>query len=110
MPRISRLNDPSVLATRAHRERELSPKAKERKAAYEQYQELIDALGSDEDVFGVELDPTESRATARARLLRVAGKSGKEIAVRKYGTGFAVGLMTPERRSARGRPRRQVPT
>jgi len=28
---------------------------------------------------------------------------GKEIVVRKYGNGFAVGLMTPERRSRRGR-------
>jgi hypothetical protein len=107
VPHVSRLSDPSVLAAK-RRPTEPSPKVRERNAAYAQYQELIDALVSDEDVFEVALDPLEVRATARARLLRIAGKAGKEIAVRKYGAGFAVGLMTPERRSARGRRRQRV--
>jgi len=108
MPHVSRLSDPSVLAAK-RRPTEPSPKTKERQAAYALYQELIDALVNDEDVFEVALDPLESPAVARARLLRIATKAGKEVAVRKYGAGFAVGLMTPERRSARGRRRRQVP-
>jgi hypothetical protein len=29
--------------------------------------------------------------------------SASEIAVRRYGGGFVIGLLTPERRSARGR-------
>jgi len=41
----------------------------------------------------------------RQRLLRVASTLGTEVAVRKHGTGFVVGLMTPERRTRRGRPR-----
>jgi hypothetical protein len=49
------------------------------------------------------LDSTEKPLTVRQRLLKVAADSGKEIVVRKYGNGFAVGLMTPERRSRRGR-------
>ena len=39
----------------------------------------------------------------RSQIIRAAKSAGVEIAVRKAPKGFYVGLMTPERRSNRGR-------
>jgi hypothetical protein len=60
-------------------------------------------LTGPEQVFEVRPGRDEKLATIRQRLLRAAADAGKEIAVRKSESGFMVGLMTPERRSRRGR-------
>jgi hypothetical protein len=55
-------------------------------------------------VFAVKLDDGEKPLTVRQRLMRAAAEANVEIAVRKHGeNGFLVGLLTPERRTKRGR-------
>ncbi len=83
--------------------RELSPKAMERERQSRQLTQLIGRLNDPNQVFEVRLDADEKPATVRQRLLRAAAEADREIAVRKHNSGFLVGLMTPERRSRRGR-------
>lgn len=54
-------------------------------------------------VYEVTLEADEKPLTVRQQLLRASKAAGVEIAVRKSSGGFYVGLMTPERRSNRGR-------
>jgi hypothetical protein len=44
----------------------------------------------------------------RAQLLRASKLAGVEIAVKKSPHGFYFGLMTPARKSKRGRPRKGI--
>ena len=70
-----------------------------------QFARLIGDLKGPDDVFEVALGAADKPLTIRQRLLRVAADQGVEIAVRKHGSGFVVGLMTPDRRTNRGRRR-----
>ena len=63
----------------------------------------IKTITDESVVFEVTLEPGEKPLTVRQQLLRAAKTAGVEIAVRKSPNGFYVGLMTPERRSNRGR-------
>lgn len=82
-----------------------SPATQERLKQQRQFSRMIDKLSAPDQVFEVRPAGSEKASTVRQRLLKVAGDSGKEIAVRKHGNGFLVGLMTAERRSNRGRRR-----
>ncbi len=96
--------DPSLMEKKATpRKRELSPAALEREQQYKQFKRTIDQLKGPDDVFEVKLGADEKPITIRQRLLRVAADSNVEIAVRKHGDGFLVGLLTPERKTNRGR-------
>jgi len=95
--------DPALMDKAAKPKRELSPAARERSQQQRQFKRLIGQLKGPEQVFVVRLDPTEKPITIRQRLLRVAAEANVEIAVRKHGAGFLVGLLTPERRTNRGR-------
>jgi hypothetical protein len=105
MVRISRA-DPQLMdapkRTRAAA-RQLSPAALARQRQDRQFRRLVRGLDGPQAVFVVSLRKEEKPPTIRQRLLKVAGDEGKEIAVRKHGNGFVVGLMTPERRTRRGR-------
>ncbi len=79
----------------------LTPREREERM----YARLIRKLAGPEDVFEVALGPSDKAPTVRQRLLRTALTLGVEVAVRKHEKGFVVGLMTPERRTRRGRPR-----
>lgn len=103
MSKIRELKDASVLDAPTSRPRELSPAALARQKEYARLRDLMAKLTDPGQVYEIVLDATEKPLTVRQRLLKVASESGKEIVVRKYGNGFAVGLMTPERRSRRGR-------
>jgi hypothetical protein len=83
--------------------RELTPKARERLEQNRQLTRVISRIRDTSQVFEVRLGPDEKPATIRQRLLRAASEAKREIAVRKSEKGFLVGLMTPERRSRRGR-------
>ena len=48
-------------------------------------------------------DTTHQSGTLREHLIRAAKLAETEIAVKKPSNGFYFGLMTPERRSDRGR-------
>lgn len=63
----------------------------------------IKTITDENVVYEVSLGPDEKPLTVRQQLLRAAKVAGVEIAVRKSPNGFYVGLMTPERRSNRGR-------
>lgn len=103
MSKIRELKDASVLDAPRPRPRELSAAALARQKEYGRLRDLMGKLNDPGQVYEIVLDSTEKPLTVRQRLLKVAAESGKDIVVRKYGNGFAVGLMTPERRSRRGR-------
>jgi hypothetical protein len=81
----------------------LTPKQLERQQQNRQLVRLVSQINDAGQVFEVRLGPNEKPATIRQRLLRAAADANREIAVRKSENGFLVGLMTPERRSKRGR-------
>jgi hypothetical protein len=101
--KIRELKDASVLDAPKPRPRELSPAALARQKEYARLRDLMNKLNDPGQVYEIVLESTEKPLTVRQRLLKVAAESNKDIVVRKYGNGFAVGLMTPERRSRRGR-------
>ncbi len=61
-------------------------------------------------VYEAVLQADEKPATVRAQILRAAKLAGVELAVKKSPDGFYLGLMTPARRSRRGRPRKDAAT
>lgn len=95
--------DPALMDKGAVRRKELSPAAREREQQQRQFKRLIAQLTGPDQVFEVRLDASEKPITIRQRLLRVAAEANVEIAVRKHGDGFLVGLLTPERKTNRGR-------
>lgn len=95
--------DPALMDKGTTSQRELSPAAREREQQTKKFKRLIAQLKGPEQVFEVRLDANEKPITIRQRLLRVAAEGNVEIAVRKHGDGFLVGLLTPERRTNRGR-------
>jgi hypothetical protein len=101
--RIRQLNDASVLDAPKPRPKELSPAALARQKEYARLRDMMSKLNEPSQVYEIQLDASEKALTVRQRLLKVAKELGKEVVVRKYRDGFAVGLMTPERRSRRGR-------
>lgn len=103
MSKIRALNDASVLDAPQVKPRVLSAAALARQKEHDRLRDLMGKLTDPSQVYEVVLESNEKLLTIRQRLLRVARESGKEIVVRKYGKNLAVGLMTPERRSRRGR-------
>jgi len=97
--------DAALIDATGRRKSELSPAARERERQQKQFAQLIAQLTGPEAVFEIRLDPAEKPITVRQRLLRVAAEANVEIAVRKHGDGLLVGLLTPERRTNRGRRR-----
>ena len=63
----------------------------------------IKTITDDTVVYEAAVGPGEKPATVRQHLLRAAKIADVEIAVKKSPSGFYFGLMTPERRSNRGR-------
>jgi hypothetical protein len=63
----------------------------------------IRSISDDSVVYEARLSGGEKPATVRQQLLRAAKLAGVEIAVKRSPDGFYFGLMTPERRSNRGR-------
>ncbi len=90
--------------------KELTPAQRERRQQQQQFTRLMAQLSSPETVFEIRLGKEEKGVTIRQRLLRAAQEAGKEVAVRKSPNGFVVGLMTPERRSNRGRKKASATT
>jgi hypothetical protein len=96
--------DPALMDRPSTRLRALSPAQLERERQQAQFRKLIGKLTGPDMVFAVKLDDGEKPLTVRQRLLRAAAEANVEIAVRKHGeNGFLVGLLTPERRTKRGR-------
>jgi hypothetical protein len=85
---------------RAARVRKINPEVEKQLG---QFRRLVAKLTGPEDVFQITLEGTEKPVTVRQRLLKVAKEARVEIAVRKHGQGFVVGLLTPDRRTNRGR-------
>lgn len=59
-------------------------------------------------VYEAVLEAGEKPATVRAQIVRAAKLAGVEVAIKKSPNGFYVGLMTPKRRTNRGRPRKDA--
>jgi hypothetical protein len=109
MAKIRALKDASILDAPKPTPRSPSPAAVAREAEYGRLRSMIAKLTDPSRVYEVALEANEKALTVRQRLLKIAAESGKEIVVRRYGKGFAVGLLTPERRSGRGRRRKTPP-
>ncbi len=109
MVTIRRVDAALMDAKAARKTREMSPAAREREQQYKQFKRMIDQLKGPDEVFEVRLGPDEKPITIRQRLLRVAAESNVDIAVRKHADGFLVGLLTPDRRTNRGR-RKEAPS
>ncbi len=90
--------------------RQLTPAQQERQRQQRQFTRLMGQLTDTDAVFEVRLGKEDKSVTVRQRLLRAAEDAGKEVAVRRSPRGFAVGLMTPERRSRRGRKKASAST
>lgn len=101
--------DPALMDKGSRPKAELSPAAREREQQQRQFKRMIGQIRGPEQVFEVQLDPEEKPITVRQRLLRAAAEANVEIAVRKHGNGFLVGLLTPERRTNRGRKAAAAP-
>ncbi len=88
------------------------PKAKPRgRPVSPEQQALINRIKKITDesvVYEAILGADDKPATVRAQILRAAKLAGVELAVKKSPDGFYLGLMTPERRSRRGRPRKDA--
>ena len=84
------------------------PKPRGRPISPEQ-QALINRIKKITDetiVYEAVLEPGEKPATVRAQIIRAAKLAGVDVAVKKSPNGFYIGLMTPKRKSRRGRPRK----
>ena len=108
MPQFQKIDDPTVLNASKARPREKSRRIAELAREYQLYREQIGSLTGPEDVIEIVLLEREKPATVRQRVLRVAGQMGVRVAVRKYGDNLALGLLTPERETKRGRPKRSA--
>src|SRR3990172_8518364 len=104
MVKVAQLTDASILDEPKATPKAPSPATVERQKQMALFRDLLARLTDDTQVFQVSLEPGDKAATVRLRLLRAAQEAGREIAVRRHGNGFAVGLMTPARRTRRGRP------
>lgn len=103
----SAMNRPSPSRAAA---KELTPAQAERRQQQRQFTKLMGQLNDPDTVFEIRLGKEEKGVTIRQRLLRAAQDAGKEVAVRKSPNGFVVGLMTPDRRSNRGRKKASAST
>ena len=86
------------------------PKPRGRPISPEQ-QALINRIRKITDesvVYEAVVGSDEKPATVRAQIMRAAKLAGVEIAVKKSPDGFYFGLMTPKRKSKRGRPRKDA--
>ena len=106
MPQFRRIDDPTALNASKAGPREKSPRIAELEREYQLYREQIGSLTAPEDLIEIVILEREKPATVRQRVLRVAGQMGVSVAVRKYGDNLALGLLTPERETKRGRPKR----
>ena len=98
MPRFKKV-DAEVMkrpAKRASRGRPLSP---EQQALVRRMKTISD----ESVVYEAVTTSDEKPATVRQQLIRASKLAGVEIAVKRSPQGFYFGLMTPERRSNRGR-------
>ena len=88
------------------------PKAKPRgRPISPEQQALINRIKKITDesvVYEAVLEKGEKPATVRAQIMRAAKLAGVDVAVKKSPHGFYFGLMTPKRKTRRGRPRKDV--
>jgi hypothetical protein len=87
-----------------------TPKPRGRPISPEQ-QALINRIRKITDesvVYEAVLQPDEKPATVRAQIQRAAKLAGVDVAIKKSAEGFYIGLLTPQRKSKRGRPRKDA--
>ena len=102
--KIRRTDPAEMLPAKPRPPRGLSPRAQARLAQYQMLdRSVVSKLSGPDDVFEIRLEPGEKPATIRQRLMHIAADRNVEIAVRIRGDRVLVGLLTPERRTRRGR-------
>lgn len=81
----------------------VTPKGRQQDPELAKMVAKIRAITDTSIVYEVSLEDDEKPAAVRQKLLRASKLADVEIAVRKSPKGWYVGLMTPARRSTRGR-------
>jgi hypothetical protein len=97
---VAMLDKPPKVAAKP---RALSPKALARQKQEKQLVAMLRKITDPKAVFEVRLGSDDKAPTMRQRILRAAEEAKKEVVVRKSESGWLVGMLTPERRSKRGR-------
>lgn len=98
MPKYTKV-DAEVMKKPAKRKPRGRPISPEQQALIKRMKTITD----ESVVYEAVLTGSEKPATVRQQLLRAAKLADVEIAVKKSEKGFYFGLMTPERKSRRGR-------
>ncbi|MEA2676753.1 MAG: hypothetical protein QOJ81_894 [Chloroflexota bacterium] len=101
---VAMLDKPKAAA----QQRALSPKALARLKQHRQLVKTVGQISGPKDVFEIRLGGDEKAMTMRQRIMRAAEEAKKDIVVRKSDSGWLIGLATPERRSKRGRRRKEA--
>jgi hypothetical protein len=92
----------------APKPRALSPKALARQRQQNQLVQMLRKITDSKAVFEVRLGANDKAPTMRQRIMRAAEEAKKDVVVRKSDSGWLVALATPERRSKRGRRKKQA--
>jgi hypothetical protein len=100
MPKYRKV-DADVMTRPARRSSRGRPISPEHEALVKRMRTITD----ESVVYEASLGAGEKPATVRQQLLRAAKLAQVEIAVKRSPSGFYFGLLTPERRSKRGRRR-----
>jgi hypothetical protein len=103
MPKYRKV-DPELMDNPPKRKPRGRPISPEQQALVNRISKITD----ESVVYEAVLAKDEKPATVRAQILRAAKLAGVELAVKKSPDGFYFGLMTPKRKSKRGRPRKDT--
>jgi hypothetical protein len=95
--------DASVMATPKKADRPMSPAQLAREKRDLELKKALDGLKGPEDAFEIAVEGGEKPLTIRQAFAKQAKAAGIPVSFRKSEKGWYVGLLTPERRTGRGR-------
>jgi hypothetical protein len=95
--------DASVMATPARADRPKSPAQVAREKRDLELRKALDGLKGPEDAYEIVVEGDEKPLTIRQAFSKQAKAAGIAVSFRRSEKGWYVGLLTPERRTGRGR-------
>jgi hypothetical protein len=95
--------DASVMATSQKADRPKSPAQLAREKRDLELRKALDGLKGPEDAYEIAVEGDEKPLTIRQAFAKQAKAAGIAVSFRRSEKGWYVGLLTPERRTGRGR-------